>query len=114
MEGAEMETATETRMEWRDALDEDDLWEGDMTGVEVGGVKVLLVNTDGEVKAYENRCSHQEWPLDDGDFDGETITCSRHSWEFDSLTGQGVNPSDCALTCFAARIRDGRIEVQLP
>ena len=38
---------------WRKALELDELWEGDMTGVEVAGTKVLLVNMDGEVRAYE-------------------------------------------------------------
>jgi toluene monooxygenase system ferredoxin subunit len=48
----------------------DELWEGDMTGVQVGTTSVLVVNVDGEIRAYENRCPHQAWPLEEGDLDG--------------------------------------------
>jgi toluene monooxygenase system ferredoxin subunit len=89
---------------WTPAIALDDLWEGDMTGVEVSGKKVLLVNADGLVQAYENSCPHQASLLDEGDFDGETITCARHHWEFDAKTGSGINPADCALTRFPCTI----------
>ena len=41
----------------------DDLWEGDMTAVTVDGETVLLVNVDGTVRAYSNRCPHQAYGL---------------------------------------------------
>ena len=91
---------------WTPAYSLDDLWEGDMEGVEVAGHKVLLVNVDGEVRAYHNRCPHQAWPLDEGDFDGEKIVCSNHSWEFDASSGSGINPSDCALTRYPCIVDD--------
>ncbi|MEU6098782.1 Rieske 2Fe-2S domain-containing protein [Streptomyces sp. NPDC047079] len=92
--------------QWQEAMRLDDLWEGDMQGVEVAGTKVLLVNVDGEVRAYHNRCPHQAWALDEGDFDGQTITCSRHLWEFDADTGQGVNPGTCRLTAYPCRVTE--------
>ncbi|SFP19576.1 Rieske 2Fe-2S domain-containing protein [Amycolatopsis rubida] len=100
---------------WRKAIELDELWEGEMTGVEVAGTKVLLVNLDGDVRAYENRCPHQEWALDEGDFDGEKITCSRHLWEFDAASGAGVNPTDCRLKAFPCRVTsDDTVEVDVP
>ena len=68
---------------WRDTINLDDLWEGDMTAVTVDGEAVLLVNIEGTVRAYSNRCPHQESALDQGDLDGETLTCAKHLWEFD-------------------------------
>jgi toluene monooxygenase system ferredoxin subunit len=91
---------------WREAMHVDDLWEGDMAPVEVEGTKVLLVNVDGEVRAYENRCPHQAWALDEGDFDGVTITCSRHMWEFDADTGDGVNPTSACLNTYPCQVAD--------
>ena len=96
-------------------LEFDELWEGDMTAVEVGRLAILLVNVDGEIRAYRNRCPHQEWPLDDGDLDGRTLTCSNHMWEFDVLTGRGINPDDCALVSYPCRVDDvGMICVAVP
>jgi toluene monooxygenase system ferredoxin subunit len=77
-----------------------------MEAVEVAGKKVLLVNVGGDVRAYENRCPHQAWALDEGDFDGETIICTRHMWEFDAGTGQGVNPNNCRLTVYPCRVTE--------
>jgi toluene monooxygenase system ferredoxin subunit len=92
--------------QWQEAMRVDDLWEGDMEAVEVAGKKVLLVNVGGDVRAYENRCPHQAWALDEGDFDGETIICTRHMWEFDAGTGQGVNPNNCRLTVYPCRVTE--------
>lgn len=100
---------------WQKAIEVDELWEGEMASVMVADTKVLLVNIDGEVRAYENRCPHQGWELDEGDFDGEKITCSRHLWEFDANSGSGVNPTDCHLKSFLCRVTDdGVIEVDIP
>jgi hypothetical protein len=35
---------------WRDTINIDDLWEGDMTAVLVDGEAVLLVNVDGQTR----------------------------------------------------------------
>ncbi|MGW4524727.1 Rieske 2Fe-2S domain-containing protein [Amycolatopsis sp. NPDC004378] len=100
--------------QWQEAMQLDELWEGEMAGVEVGGEKVLLMNIDGDVRAYRNRCPHQAWALDEGDFDGETLTCSRHLWVFDARSGTGVNPDNCRLTSFPCRVDDdGTIRVDL-
>ena len=63
------------------------------------GETVLLVNIDGTVRAYSNRCPHQASALDEGDLDGETLTCAKHLWEFNAVTGCGINPED-ALRAF--------------
>ena len=97
---------------WARALDLDELWEGEMTAVTVGATSVLLVNVDGQVRAYVNRCPHQEWALDEGDLDGRTLTCSRHLWEFDVLSGEGINPDNCRLTGLDCRVEDGAVLVR--
>ena len=99
---------------WQAAGTIDDLWEGDMAGAEVAGQPVLLVNLDGEVRAYRNRCPHQEWALDDGDLDETTLTCVRHLWSFDVSTGCGVNPADTRLVSYPCRVdEDGTIRVDV-
>jgi toluene monooxygenase system ferredoxin subunit len=89
-----------------EAMHIDDLWEGEMAPVEVQGTKVLLINVDGEVNAYQNRCPHQAWPLDEGDFDGETLTCIRHMWQFDAASGRGINPDDCSMLRYRCEVGD--------
>ena len=38
-------------MQWYEIMPFDDLWIGEMLGVEVGGVKILLLNVEDEVRA---------------------------------------------------------------
>jgi toluene monooxygenase system ferredoxin subunit len=93
----------------------DDLWVGDLVGVEVAGHPVLLINLDDEVRAYENRCPHQATPLSEGELDGELLTCYAHLWEFDARTGQGVNPATACLRQYAVRVEDdGTVSVAVP
>jgi toluene monooxygenase system ferredoxin subunit len=98
---------------WRETgVSLDDLWEGDMNAVSVDGVPVLLVNVDGQVRAYSNRCPHQASPLDEGDLDGENLTCAKHMWEFSAVTGRGINPDDTHLVPYGCRVsEDGTISV---
>ncbi|HWG65257.1 MAG TPA: Rieske 2Fe-2S domain-containing protein [Streptosporangiaceae bacterium] len=91
---------------WQEAINIDELWEGDMTSVVVEGVNVLLINLAGQVRAYSNECPHQSGPLDEGDLDGETLTCSRHLWEFNADTGCGVNPANAKLKTFSCKVGD--------
>lgn len=93
--------------QWHEVSHLDDLWEGDMVAVDVDGKSVLLVNVDGEVFAYRNRCPHQEWALDDGDLDGRKLTCAQHLWEFDVCTAKGINPTTSSLLAYHVRVDEG-------
>lgn len=89
---------------WRLASTLDDLWEGEMAGVHLGTVDVLLCNVDGEVFAYEDRCPHLANPLSKGVLDGGVLTCAAHEWTFDVRTGTGVNPASACLRRYPVRL----------
>ena len=99
---------------WRYAGTLDDLWEGEVRGVNLGGVDVVLCNVDGEVFAYEDRCPHLANPLSHGVLQQNTLRCAAHEWEFDARTGQGVNPQAARLKPFPVRHDDDRIFVAIP
>ncbi len=101
-----------TTQTWHQVFSYDDLWEGEMTAVDVQGKKVLLINNDGDVHAYQDRCPHQNWPLHNGDFSNGVLTCVQHLWQFDVTTGKGVNPSTCQLLKYPCKVDgDGHIHV---
>jgi len=85
-----------------------------MTAVTIDGERVLLVNIDGTLRAYSNECPHQASPLDKGDLDGEKLTCARHLWEFNALTGRGINPVAAQLESYGCEVADdGTIYVDI-
>jgi toluene monooxygenase system ferredoxin subunit len=82
----------------------DDVWSGEMIVVAVRGVRVLLVNVEGQVHAYEDRCAHQGMSLVKGSLEGRTLTCSAHGWEYDACTGCGINPERTQLRTFPVKV----------
>jgi toluene monooxygenase system ferredoxin subunit len=101
-------------MTFHRAVTIDDLWSGEKVGVEVCGKPVLLVNVGGVVCAYEDRCRHKGVRLSEGRLDGSVLTCAAHGWEYDVLTGRGVNPEATVLTRYGVRIEGHDVLVDLP
>ena len=101
-------------MQWYEIMQLDDLWIGEMLGVEAGGVKVLLINVEGAVQAYLDRCPHRASALSEGNLEDLTLTCATHLWEFNALTGRGINPESSKLIRFPVRIENGMICVAVP
>ena len=85
----------------------EDLWSGEMRGLEVNGERILLINMDDHIYAYADACPHQKSRLSEGTLTGKVIRCARHHWEFDVCTGNGVNPQNTCLRMFPIRL-DGQ------
>jgi toluene monooxygenase system ferredoxin subunit len=99
-------------MAFRKVCTLDDLWEGDMTEVELDGEDILLVWPEQhEVQAYQAVCPHQDIPLAEGKFDGRVMMCRAHQWTFDGKTGQGINPKDCKLARYAVKVEGDDVYV---
>lgn len=62
-----------------------------------GGAKVLVVNAGDEYFACQAVCPHQEVPLCEGLFDGETLTCHQHLWQWDIRTGDAMGLAEQPL-----------------
>jgi toluene monooxygenase system ferredoxin subunit len=95
------------------ALPEAELWIGEMRGVIVRGLPIVLVRSQAGVCAYRDRCPHQGYPLSEGTLDGEVITCRVHRHTFEARTGEGINPPRPCLQPIAARVVDGNVVVEL-
>jgi 3-phenylpropionate/trans-cinnamate dioxygenase ferredoxin component len=69
-----------------------DLPERGLLGVEVDGHKVVLIATgDGAYYALQDRCSHADFPLSDGELiDDERLECQYHGAKFDVASGRAV------------------------
>jgi toluene monooxygenase system ferredoxin subunit len=95
------------------ALDEAQLWIGEMRAVTVASVPLVLVRGAAGVCAYRDRCPHQGYPLSEGKLAGGVITCRVHHHTFDAASGNGINPPRPCLTPLPARIEGGKIVVEL-
>lgn len=91
----------------------EDLWSGEMMGVEVSGERVVLVNIDNHFYAYADVCPHQKSRLSEGTLTEKILRCATHHWEFDVCTGSGVNPKNTCLKLFPIRVEGEDILVDV-
>jgi 3-phenylpropionate/trans-cinnamate dioxygenase ferredoxin subunit len=92
----------------------EDLPEGGLLAVEVEGVKVVLARVGDRVHALHDRCSHEEFPLSDGEIVGNQVTCLLHGARFDLETGAPrALPAVRPVPVFECRVEDGEIQVKL-
>ena len=81
------------------------------------GRKIGVFNCDGELFAIEDRCSHDDGPLAEGDFDPErrVVECPRHGSLFDLHTGRPRTlPAYLPVETFPVRVEDGTIKLEVP
>jgi 3-phenylpropionate/trans-cinnamate dioxygenase ferredoxin component len=89
---------------------------GSVKIVRAGQVAVGVYNLDGEYYAIEDRCSHDDGPLAEGDFDAEerVVICPRHGSRFDITTGRPLTlPAYEPVDTFPVTVEDGWVKVDL-
>jgi toluene monooxygenase system ferredoxin subunit len=91
----------------------DDVWSGEMIGVAVDGISVLLINVEGTVHAYIDACPHLGTPLSRGSLRETVLTCATHQWQFDAQTGCGINPLSACLEPLSLKIQGDEILLDL-
>jgi 3-phenylpropionate/trans-cinnamate dioxygenase ferredoxin component len=94
-----------------------DLPEGRMRLVEADGRKIGVFRcADGELYAIEDRCSHDDGPLAEGEFDSDacTVECPRHGSLFDITSGRPKTlPAFQPVETFDARVEDGDVKLEV-
>ena len=91
-----------------------DLAEDSATRVELDGVAVCLVRTEGEVHAVSDICSHADVSLAEGEVDGLTIECWLHGSRFDLVSGQPTGlPATRPVPVYPVKIEGDDVYVSL-
>jgi len=80
------------------------------------GEYVGVYNCAGTLYAIEDRCSHDDGPLCEGDWDEDVcrVICPRHGSAFDLATGRPMSlPATEPVQTYPVRIEDGVIRVDV-
>jgi 3-phenylpropionate/trans-cinnamate dioxygenase ferredoxin subunit len=94
----------------------DELPPGTMRLVPAGPRLVGVYNCGGTYYAIEDRCSHDDGPLAEGDWDPEAcvVVCPRHGSRFDLQTGIPMSlPAFERVETFPVSVRDGMVVVEV-
>lgn len=99
--------------EWTEVAALDDLPDGKPARVEANGTPVLLLRQGHRIRAIGATCPHLGGPLDEGEIDGETVTCPWHASVF-SLTDGGLvhGPATVPVAAYEVRVEDGRVAIR--
>jgi 3-phenylpropionate/trans-cinnamate dioxygenase ferredoxin subunit len=94
-----------------------ELPEGQMKLIEdADGAKIGVFNCGGELYALEDRCSHDDGPLAEGEFDAEacTVECPRHGSLFDLTTGKPKTlPAYVPVRTFEVTVEDDTVKLEV-
>ena len=94
----------------------DELPPGAHKVVELDDVDVAVVNCGGEILAIEDRCSHDDGILLEGELDQERcrVECPRHGSWFDLRSGRPLNlPAYQPVDTYDVLIEDGTIKLEV-
>ena len=80
----------------------------------VEGGSILITRIGDKVFAVENRCSHEDYPLEDGWIEKGKVCCSMHGAQFDPETGKALTlPAYEDIKSYPVNVVDGTINVEI-
>ena len=81
-----------------------------------GAASIGVYNLGGELYALEDRCSHDDGPLAEGELDAEVgvAVCPRHGARIDIRSGRPLTlPAVPPVATYPVAVEDGRVVVEL-
>jgi phenylpropionate dioxygenase-like ring-hydroxylating dioxygenase large terminal subunit len=119
-----MENGLFLRNLWYFALHGEKLRKGRLLAKEIVGEKIVFGRaSDGSPFALRDNCAHRGVPLSEGTFDGETIRCCYHGWEFNcagtcqkipALANGSVNLRNIKVYSYPCKEVNGTVWVYVP
>ncbi len=89
---------------------------GSMKLIAAGAVTLGVYNVNGQLCAIEDRCSHDDGPLVEGDWEPDecAVICPRHGARFDIASGRALTlPAYLPVETFPVRVEDGVVTVTI-
>ena len=89
---------------------------GERKLVEWDELEIGVFNCGGDILAIEDRCSHDDGDLVQGELDQDTCTveCPRHGSRFDLRTGKPLTlPAYVPVDTFPVSVQDGVIKLEV-
>ena len=89
---------------------------GEVKIVRAGELAIGVYNLNGEFYAIEDRCSHDDGPLAEGEFDQAacTVECPRHGSLFDLTTGRPKTlPAFKPVQTFATAVANDTVTLEV-
>jgi 3-phenylpropionate/trans-cinnamate dioxygenase ferredoxin component len=99
-----------------DVAPADEFPPGTVKLVVAGSLTLGVYNCGGSLYAIEDRCSHDDGPLCEGEWDEETCTvvCPRHGSAFELASGRPLSlPAYEPVETYPVTVEDGMVRVEV-
>lgn len=92
-----------------------ELADGEMRAVADAPLPLAICRVKDEWFAFENNCTHEDFPLTEGAVDGVEIECALHGARFCLRTGKvRAPPASCSIRVFPAHVEGDAVQVEIP
>src|SRR5216684_8952901 len=92
-----------------------DLDDGELMAVEIDDEPICLVKVEGSIYAFTDNCTHISGPLNEGELEGEVLTCPWHGAQFNVRTGKVLRgPARQDILTYPVKIEGKSIFITLP
>ena len=83
--------------------------------VDIGGETIAVFHLAGRYFAIEDKCSHDDGPVAEGEIEGLEIECPRHGARFALENGKALTlPAVVDIPAYPVRVVGDEIQVGLP
>lgn len=101
-------------MAWERLCELSELDDGSMMTRTINGVDVLILKgNEGETLVVPPSCPHMSTALCEGFFDGETLTCAKHLWQWSVVDGSARGMAEAPLKLYPSRVQEGELQVEI-
>ena len=90
---------------------------GQVKIVREGDLAIGVFNVNGELCALEDRCSHDDGPLAEGEFDPDegVVICPRHGSKFEVRSGRPLTlPAYVPVKTYLVWVEAGLVKLEIP
>lgn len=99
---------------WQVVCAATDVNDGELKRFQVGEIAVLVVCVGEQFRVIPPFCPHMAEPLhESGICRAGTLTCSKHLWQWDLVTGKEQGPAERPLLFYESEVRDGEVLVRV-
>ena len=87
-----------------------DVNDGELKRFQAGEIAVVVVGVGDAYRIIPPFCPHMAEPLhESGICRAGTLTCSKHLWQWNLLTGKEQGPAERPLLFYQSEVRDGEV-----
>jgi nitrite reductase/ring-hydroxylating ferredoxin subunit len=92
----------------------DEIPDGQMKGIKINDINILVTNIAGKYYAIGAKCTHAGGDLSKGKMIGNIVICPRHGSKFDVITGKSVGgPAKQSVPIYQVKIQGNSILIDI-